>query len=160
MLTTLLTFGLLTWSSPRGLTGTYRSPSIFDVETWFLDQIWAKSKGYPMVASIYQKCAFLGGPCISRKYRELSKNESHFWEAAAVAMVYCPTNCVWPRWDRTGRGSSHLLPKVTHQGPLIELSLGSIVLKRPTVVTISGPLSLGGRAHDQMFWKKCQDMLQ
>ena len=43
---------------------------------------------------------------------------------------------------------------MTHQGPLIELSLGSIVLKRPTVVTISGPLSLGGRAHDQIFRKK------
>jgi len=151
MLTTLLTFGLLTWSSPRGLTGTYCSPSIFDVETWFLYQIWARSKGYPMVASLYQKHVFLGSPRLSRKYRELSKNESHFWETAAVAMVYCPTNCCWPRWDRTGRGSSHLLPKVTHQGPLIGLSLGLIVLERPTVVIISGPPPLGGRAHDQIF---------
>ena len=97
MLTTLLTFGLLTGSSLRGLTETTRSPSIFDVEASFLYGIEAKSKGYPMVASIYQNSTFLGGPCIARKYRELSKNESCFWEAAAVAMVYCPTNFFWPK---------------------------------------------------------------
>ena len=97
MLTTLLTFGLLTGSSPRGLTETTRSPSIFNVETLFLYETEAKSKGYPLVASIYQNSTFLGGPFLARKYRELSKNESHFWEAAAVPMVSCPTNFFWPQ---------------------------------------------------------------
>ena len=60
MLTNLLTFGLLTGSSLRGLTETTRSPSIFDVETIFLYGIEAKSKCYPMVASIYQNSLFLG----------------------------------------------------------------------------------------------------
>ena len=60
MLTNLLTFGLLTGSSLRGLTESTRSLSIFDVETSSIYQIEAKSKGYPMVASIYQNSTFLG----------------------------------------------------------------------------------------------------
>ena len=59
-----------------------------------------------------------------------------------------------------GLGISHLPPNVMHQGPLIELGLGLIVLKTPSVETISGPPPLGGRAHDQIFQKKCQDVLQ
>ena len=97
MLTTLLTFGLLTGSSPRGLTETTRSSSIFNVETSFLYQIEAKSKGYPMVASIYQTSMIFGGPFLAQKYHKLSKIESRFWEAAAVAMVYFPTQFFWPQ---------------------------------------------------------------
>jgi len=45
----------------RGPTENTRSRSIFTPESWFLAQIEAKSKGYPMRAPIYQNSLFSGG---------------------------------------------------------------------------------------------------
>ena len=138
MLTTLLTFGLLTGSSLRGFTETTRSRSIFNAEADFFFRLQLRAWAIEW-QHLYTKICFSWGSMDSPKVPRAVQKRVCFLGGRCGSDGLLPVPHFLTSVRSDGPREFTPTPKGFQVFSLVGLSLGLIVRKRPTVATISGP---------------------
>ena len=85
------------------------------------------------------KIRFSLGPIYGQKYAEVPKLHPVADWPQNTATTYCPTHFFGVRLDRTAPGPQHMASNACHQASVMDLILGLIALKSPSLATFSGP---------------------